>query len=58
MTVGDLENPSQLLIRHESYFCEVIEQDERGVGELVLTTLGRHGSPLFALSDGRFGEAG
>lgn len=52
VTVGDLEHPSQLLIRHESYFCEVIEQDERGVGELVLTTLGRHGSPLLRYRTG------
>ncbi|MDA7882094.1 phenylacetate--CoA ligase family protein [Akkermansiaceae bacterium] len=52
VTVGDREKPSQLLIRHESYFCEVIEQDERGVGELVLTTLGRHGSPLLRYRTG------
>ncbi|MEJ6645479.1 MAG: phenylacetate--CoA ligase family protein [Akkermansiaceae bacterium] len=52
VTVGDLENPSRLLIRHEAYFCEVINQDERGIGELVLTTLGRHGSPLLRYRTG------
>lgn len=52
VTVGDRENPSRLLIRHSSYFCEVIDRDDRGIGELVLTTLGRHGSPLLRYRTG------
>ena len=52
VTVGDPENPSRLLVRHEAYFCEVINPDELGVGELVLTTLGRHGSPLLRYRTG------
>ena len=52
VTVGDRADPTLLKIRHESYFCEVINQDEAGVGELVLTTLGRHGSPLLRYRTG------
>lgn len=52
VTVGDRDDPSRLLIRHAAYFCEVINQDERGIGELVLTTLGRHGSPLLRYRTG------
>lgn len=52
VTVGDLKDPGRLLIRHESYLCEVINQDESGVGELVLTTLGRYGSPLLRYRTG------
>lgn len=52
VTVGDREKPSRLLIRHEAYYCEVINRDERGIGELVLTTLGRHGSPLLRYRTG------
>ncbi len=52
VTVSDLNDPSRLLVRHESYFCEVINQDDQGVGELVLTTLGRHGSPLLRYRTG------
>lgn len=52
VTVGDRDDPTLLNIRHESYFCEVINQDEHGVGELVLTTLGRHGSPLLRYRTG------
>ncbi len=52
VTVGDRHDPSRLLVRHEAYFCEVINQDERGIGELVLTTLGRHGSPLLRYRTG------
>ncbi|MEN8693324.1 MAG: phenylacetate--CoA ligase family protein [Akkermansiaceae bacterium] len=52
VTVGDREDPTLLKIRHESYFCEVINQDEQGVGELVLTTLGRYGSPLLRYRTG------
>lgn len=52
VTVGDLADPGRLLVRHEAYFCEVINQDEQGIGELVLTTLGRHGSPLLRYRTG------
>ncbi|MGJ8695424.1 MAG: phenylacetate--CoA ligase family protein [Verrucomicrobiaceae bacterium] len=52
VTVGDREDATFLRIRHEGYFCEVIDQDESGVGELVLTTLGRHGSPLLRYRTG------
>ncbi|MFT6862923.1 MAG: phenylacetate-CoA ligase [Akkermansiaceae bacterium] len=52
VTVGDPQDPGRLLIRHESYFCEVINQDEQGIGELILTTLGRHGSPILRYRTG------
>lgn len=52
VTVGDLNDPSRLLVRHDSYYCEVINQDEQGIGELVLTTLGRHGSPILRYRTG------
>lgn len=52
VTVTDLQNPDRLLIRHESYFCEIVNPDETGLGELVLTTLGRHGSPLLRYRTG------
>jgi phenylacetate-CoA ligase len=52
VTVGDISDPGRLLVRHEAYFCEVINQDEQGIGELVLTTLGRHGSPLLRYRTG------
>ncbi|MDA8975088.1 phenylacetate--CoA ligase family protein [Akkermansiaceae bacterium] len=52
VTVGDRDDPTLLKIRHDSYFCEIINQDESGVGELVLTTLGRHGSPLLRYRTG------
>ncbi len=52
VTVTDPSDPGRLLVRHESYYCEVINQDEQGVGELVLTTLGRHGSPLLRYRTG------
>ncbi len=52
VTVTDRDDPSRLLVRHEAYYCEVINQDEQGVGELVLTTLGRHGSPLLRYRTG------
>ena len=52
VTVSDAERPELLRIMHSSYFAEVVEPGgssavKRGeVGELVLTTLGRYGSPL------------
>ncbi|MDG2401233.1 MAG: phenylacetate--CoA ligase family protein [Akkermansiaceae bacterium] len=52
VTVGDTADPSRLLVRHEAYFCEVINQDDQGIGELVLTTLGRYGSPLLRYRTG------
>lgn len=52
VTVGDINDPGRLLVRHECYFCEVINQDDQGVGELVLTTLGRYGSPLLRYRTG------
>jgi len=41
-----------LQIITESYFAEVPETDESGLGELVLTTLGRVGSPLIRYRTG------
>jgi len=52
VTATDIQNPNRLLIRHDSYFCEIINPDETGLGELVLTTLGRHGSPLLRYRTG------
>jgi phenylacetate-CoA ligase len=60
VSVSSEENPELLLLRHESYLCEVIDPDtgksvEPGsgkIGELVLTTLGRYGSPLIRYRTG------
>ena len=52
VTVGDIDDPGRLLVRHEAYYCEVINRDEHGIGELVLTTLGRHGSPILRYRTG------
>ena len=47
-----------LLLRHDSYFCEVIDPATDSptpwgeTGELVLTTLGRYGSPLLRYRTG------
>jgi len=47
-----------LLLRHDSYFCEVIDPTNgtptalEETGELVLTTLGRYGSPLLRYRTG------
>jgi len=52
VSVSDEQRPDLLLLRHEAYFCEVVDPatsapaDPGGTGELVLTTLGRYGSPL------------
>lgn len=54
VSVSSPDHPDLLLLRHDSYFCEVIdpqtakpiEPDSGQTGELVLTTLGRFGSPL------------
>ncbi|MEP4078019.1 phenylacetate--CoA ligase family protein [Haloferula sp.] len=60
VSVSSIDSPDHLLLRHESYFCEVIDPEsgqpvEPGTGdtgELVLTTLGRHGSPLIRYRTG------
>ena len=58
VSVSSETDPDLLLLRHESYFCEVIDPAsgspvaEGGTGELVLTTLGRHGSPLIRYRTG------
>lgn len=47
-----------LLLKHDSYFCEVIDPTNGTstpfgeTGELILTTLGRYGSPLFRYRTG------
>ncbi|WP_193211732.1 phenylacetate--CoA ligase family protein [Luteolibacter marinus] len=52
VSVSSASDPDLLLLRHESYFAEVIDPAsgrpaaDGESGELVLTTLGRHGSPL------------
>jgi phenylacetate-CoA ligase len=56
--VCSVHDPDLLLLRHESYFCEVIDPAtgqpvaHGETGELVLTTLGRHGSPLLRYRTG------
>ncbi len=58
VSVSDTAEPDLLLLRHEAYFAEVIDPetgeagDPDGTGELVLTTLGRHGSPLIRYRTG------
>jgi phenylacetate-CoA ligase len=58
VSVSSESNPDLLLLRHSSYFCEVIDPatgkpvPEGATGELVLTTLGRHGSPLLRYRTG------
>jgi len=58
VTYSDRENPKLLRIIHEAYYTEVVEPetgrsiDYGDVGELVLTTLGRNGSPLFRYRTG------
>lgn len=58
VSVSSESDPNLLLLRHESYFCEVIDPAtgdplaDGGTGELVLTTLGRHGSPLIRYRTG------
>lgn len=58
VSVSSESDPDLLLLRHESYFCEVIDPatgqhvDHGETGELVLTTLGRHGSPLLRYRTG------
>lgn len=58
VTVSDAEDPDLLRIYHESYYAEVIDPrsgqpvSPGEVGELVLTTLGRYGSPLLRYRTG------
>jgi phenylacetate-CoA ligase len=58
VSVSDKHDPDLLLLRHEAYFCEVIDPETArptgsgDTGELVLTTLGRHGSPLLRYRTG------
>lgn len=58
VTVSDLERPAILKVLHRAYFAEVVEPagdatvEAGGTGELVLTTLGRAGSPLLRYRTG------
>ena len=58
VSVSSASDPDLLLLRHESYFCEVIDPATGSptpfgeTGELVLTTLGRYGSPLLRYRTG------
>ena len=58
VSVSDSDQPDLLLLRHEAYFCEVVDPasgspvQTGGTGELVLTTLGRYGSPLIRYRTG------
>lgn len=58
LSVSSEADPDLLLLRHESYFCEVVDPATGHpttigeTGELVLTTLGRHGSPLLRYRTG------
>ncbi len=58
VSVSSASDPDLLLLRHESYFCEVIDPTTGShtpfgeTGELVLTTLGRYGSPLLRYRTG------
>jgi phenylacetate-CoA ligase len=58
VSVSSEVDPDLLLLRHSSYFCEVTDPTTGSptsfgdTGELVLTTLGRHGSPLIRYRTG------
>jgi phenylacetate-CoA ligase len=58
VSVSSEADPDLLLLRHDSYFCEVIDPTNGTLtafgetGELVLTTLGRYGSPLLRYRTG------
>jgi phenylacetate-CoA ligase len=58
VTVSDADDPRLLRIHHASHYAEVIDPETGAavalgqVGELVLTTLGRHGSPLIRYRTG------
>jgi len=58
VTYSDIGDPDLLRIVHDSYFAEVVNSetnepvDYGEIGELVLTTLGRAGSPLLRYRTG------
>lgn len=58
ISVSSEADSDLLLLRHDSYFCEVIDPANGTptafgeTGELVLTTLGRYGSPLLRYRTG------
>ncbi len=58
VTYSDKEDGNLLRILHDAYFCEIIDPEtgqavaEGEVGELVLTALGRAGSPLLRYRTG------
>jgi phenylacetate-CoA ligase len=52
VAVECFDRPGGLSILESEYIAEVIERDKNGVGELVLTTLGRVGSPLIRYRTG------
>ncbi len=52
VAVECLARPGGLSILENDYIAEVIKADSNGVGELVLTTLGRVGSPLIRYRTG------
>ena len=58
VTVTDQDDPRTLRISHRAYYAEVVEMGSGihvasgEVGELVLTTLGRYGSPLIRYRTG------
>jgi len=58
VTVSDLRRPEILKVLHRAYLAEVVEPggdaavEPGGTGELVLTTLGRAGSPLLRYRTG------
>jgi phenylacetate-CoA ligase len=58
VSVSSETDRNLLLLRHDSYFCEVIDPATGSptpfgaTGELVLTTLGRYGSPLLRYRTG------
>jgi len=48
----EIGEPGVLRIIESSYLAEVVDINEEGIGELVLTTLGRTGSPLIRYRTG------
>lgn len=58
VSVSSESDPDLLLLRHDSYFCEVVDPANGTptpfgeTGELILTTLGRYGSPLLRYRTG------
>ncbi len=62
VSYSDIEDPNLLRLAHESYHVEVVNPEtlnpvEKGeVGEVILTTLGRWGSPLLRYRTGDLAE--